>query len=77
MIYILIDLSLKSTSNDISYMVLKKKLKKCEANSESSELKNIRSELLTLKTLNLNNSEYTSHWFPNKHIYAYVYSFIV
>ena len=62
-----IDSSLKSTSNDISYMVLKKKLKKCEANSE----------LLTLKTLNLNNSEYTSHWFPNKHIYAYVYSFIV
>ncbi len=49
-----IDSSLKSESIDISYMVLIKKLKKCEANSEFSELKNFCSELLSL---NLNNSE--------------------
>ncbi len=49
-----IDSSLKSESIEISYMVLvKKKLKKCEANSEFSELKNFCSELLTLKTLNI------------------------
>jgi len=61
MINMPIDSSLKSESIDLSYMVLIKKIKKCEANSEFSELKNFCSELLTLKTLNLNNSEYTSH----------------
>jgi len=53
MINMPIDSSLKSESIDLSYMVLIKKLKKCEANSEFSELKNFCSELLTLKTLNL------------------------
>jgi len=48
-----IDSSLKSESIDISYVVLIKKIKKCEANSEFSELENIFSELLTLKTLNI------------------------
>ena len=52
-----IDSSLKSESIDISYMVLIRKNKKCEANSEFSELKILCTELLTLKTLNLNKSE--------------------
>jgi hypothetical protein len=52
MIYIPIYSSLKSTSNDISYMVLKKKLKKCEANSESSELKKY-----TFRVINSESSE--------------------
>ena len=76
MINMPIDSSLKSESIDISYMVLIKKLKKCEANSEFSELKNFCPELLTLKTLNLNNSEYTSHWFLFLLIYSVYKLFI-
>jgi hypothetical protein len=53
MINMPIDSSLKSESIEKLNGFDKKTLKKLEANSEFSELKNLFSELFTLKTLNI------------------------